>query len=89
MKPIATLKLLSLLKRELSLDNKKIIDVDVDGDGNCLFSCFAYFKYGYKHFHDMIKYLYNTLIDIVLNKMFQGRLSYDMCLKEERLNDPD
>ena len=87
-KPIAVLKPLSLLKRELALNNRKIIDVD--GDGNCLFSCLAYFKYGYKNLHDMMrKYLYNKLVEIVLNKKFQGRLNYDTCPKDEELNDPD
>ena len=88
MKPIAVLKPLSLLKRELALDNRKIIDVDEDG--NCLFSCLAYFKYGYKHSHDMMrKYLYNKMINIVFNIKFRGRLSYDTCPKDEELNDPD
>ena len=68
------------LKVNLALDNSKIID----GVGYYLFSCLAYFKYGYKCFHDMRKYLYKKLIDLVLTKKFQGRLSYNLCPKMKR-----
>ena len=75
---------IDLLKKDLKLQNLRVIDVP--GDGNCMYSALAVHYYNNKSCHSILRnYLCNNLFKIIFNDRYKGRLSYETCPKEEDL----